>query len=58
MMLGIDYAKSGELTLENCANFYRMDEADFNISRKYLRKYSLITGWCLLKGGFRRTLSL
>jgi len=58
MMLGIDYAKSDGLSLENCANFNRMDDADFNISLKYLRKYSLITVWCLVKGEFRCTLSL
>jgi hypothetical protein len=58
MMLGIDYAKSDGLTLENCANFNRMDDADFNIALKYLRKYCLITGCGLLKGGFRCTLSL
>ena len=49
MILGIDYAKSDGLTLENCANFNRMDEAHFNILLKYFRKYSLII-LCL---GFR-----
>jgi hypothetical protein len=56
MMLGIDYAKSDGLTLENYANFNRMNDAVFNISLKYLRKYSLITEWCPVKGEFRCTL--
>jgi hypothetical protein len=57
-MLGIDYAKNDGLALENCANFNRLDDANFNISLKYSRTYSLITEWCLLNGEFRCTLRL